>query len=300
MSEIKGICPIIAAPFTEGGAIDYTSLDHLLSVLIKGGVHAVTLFGIAGEYYKLSDEERFEMARFTCDVVKREHGRIIISVTDHATEVAIRSARYFESLGADCLMLLPPFFLKPGADYLLAHMKAVANAVNIPVMIQYAPEQTGVPIAPSVFQVLGKECSNIKYFKVECKPSGPYITALQGLIGETGKIFVGNAGFQLIEGMDRGAIGSMPGCSMFDVYLDIYNSYKTDRSKAIEIHNLLLPMLNHIRQNVEQIIFFEKRILQKRGIIAKEYCRKPSYYTDPYFDRLFEEFYELLGSKYNW
>ena len=77
------------------------------------------------------------------------------------------------------------------------------------------------------------------------------------------QIFVGNAGFQIIECMDRGAIGAMPGCSMYDVYLDIYNNYvEGNREKAIELHNKLLPMLNHIRQNVEQIISFEKRILE--------------------------------------
>ena len=57
MTEIKGICPIIATPFKENGEVDYRSLDNLVRVLIKGGCHAVTLFGIAGEYYKLSDEE---------------------------------------------------------------------------------------------------------------------------------------------------------------------------------------------------------------------------------------------------
>ena len=114
------------------------------------------------------------------------------------------------------------------------------------------------------------------------------------------KIFVGNAGFQLIECMDRGAIGAMPGCSMYDVYLDIYNNYVNgNREKAIEIHNELLPMLNHIRQNVEQIIHFEKKILKLRGIIESDYCRKPSYNSDEYFDKLFETFYNRMADKYN-
>ena len=90
-------------------------------------------------------------------------------------------------------------------------------------------------------------------------------------------------------------------CSMYDVYLDIYNHYVDgDREGAIDLHNKILPMLNHIRQNVEQIISFEKRILKKRGIIACDYCRKPSYDTDPYFDKLFEEFYAEMAARYNW
>ena len=109
------------------------------------------------------------------------------------------------------------------------------------------------------------------------------------------------AGFQLIEAMDRGAIGAMPGCSMYDVYLDIYNHYVSgDRKGAIELHNKILPMLNHIRQNVEQIISFEKRILKLRGVISCDYCRKPSYDSDPYFDKLFDEFYAEMSARYHW
>ena len=301
MTEIKGICPIIATPFLQNGEVDYESLDNLVKTLIKGGCHAVTLFGIAGEYYKLSDDERKKMVEVTVKSAKEVGGKTIISVTDHATEVAVKTAKMFEEMGADCLMMLPPFFLKPGATYLYEHMKAIGKAVKIPIMAQYAPEQTGVAIAPEVFVKLQKECPNIIYYKIECKPAGPYVTSLMKLTDGKMKIFVGNAGFQFIECSDRGAIGAMPGCSMFDVYLDIYNKYVSgDRVGAIETHNKLLPMLNHIRQNVEQIISFEKRILCRRGIIKTDYCRKPSYNTDEYFDKLFDEFYMEMSSRYGW
>ena len=301
MTEIKGICPIIATPFFENGEVDYESLDKLVKTLIKGGCPAVTLFGIAGEYYKLSDDERKKMAEVTIKAAKEVGGKTIVSVTDHATEVAVKTAKMFEEMGADCLMMLPPFFLKPGATYLYEHMKAIGNAVKIPIMAQYAPEQTGVAIAPDVFVKLQKECPNIVYYKIECKPAGPYVTSLMKLTDGRMKIFVGNAGFQFIECSDRGAIGAMPGCSMYDVYLDIYNKYVNgDRMGAIEVHNRLLPMLNHIRQNVEQIISFEKRILCRRGIIKTDYCRKPSYNTDEYFDKLFDEFYAEMSNRYGW
>lgn len=301
LTEIKGICPIVAAPFTDNGEVDYESLDKLVKHLLNGGCHAVTLFGIAGEYYKLSDDEREKMAQVTIKAAKEVGGKTIISVTDHSTEVAVKHAKHFEELGADCLMLLPPFFLKPGAKYLYEHMRTIANAVEIPIMAQYAPEQTGVAIPPETFCKLEKECPNMIYYKIECKPAGPYVTNLMNLTDGKMKIFVGNAGFQLIECMDRGAIGAMPGCSMYDVYLDIYNHYADgDRETAIKLHNKLLPMLNHIRQNVEQIISFEKRILKRRGIIASDYCRKPSYDTDEYFDRLFDEFYKEMAEDYGW
>ena len=104
LTEIKGICPIVAAPFTDNGEVDYESLDKLVKHLLNGGCHAVTLFGIAGEYYKLSDDEREKMAQVTIKAAKEVGGKTIISVTDHSTEVAVKRAKQFEEMGADCLM----------------------------------------------------------------------------------------------------------------------------------------------------------------------------------------------------
>lgn len=302
MSELRGICPIIATPFTAKGAVDYDSMENLIRTLIQGGCQAVTLFGIAGEYYKLTDDEMKKMARLTVDTCKRYGGTSILSVTQHAAQVAVERAKLYEEMGADNLMLLPPFFLKPGQAALYHHMKAVAQAVSLPIMAQYAPEQTGVAIPPQVYAQLFEECPNIKYYKIECKPAGAYISSLLDLTGGQVGVFLGNAGYQFIEGFDRGGIGAMPGCSMFDLYLKMYGEYtRGDRAAAAQTHSsLILPILNHIRQNVEMIIAFEKKTLKKRGIIECDLCREPGFVSDRYYDRLFEEHYERIAPHFTW
>ena len=188
----------------------------------EGGCHGVTLFGIAGEYYKLDDGEQCRMAEALMEEAATFHAATIVSVTDHATEVAMCSARRFAALGADCLMLLPPFFLKPGAAATDRHIRTVAAAVpETPIMVQYAPEQTGVGIPPEVFAAIYRDHPNVCHFKVECKPVGPYVSKLLKLTEGRVSVHVGNAGFNMIEAFARGAVGVMPGCSMFDVYLDI-------------------------------------------------------------------------------
>jgi dihydrodipicolinate synthase/N-acetylneuraminate lyase len=294
MTNIQGVCPIIATPFTSGGAVDTESMRHLLRALIAEGCHALTLFGIAGEYYKLSDCEKQTMIRITVDECRRAGIPSIISVTQHATELAVREARCWQDAGADCLMLLPPFFLKPSAADVYKHVLAAGKAVSIPIMLQYAPEQTGVGIPPDVLARLAAEAPNVNLFKVECKPPGPYITRLLGLC-EAARVFTGNAGFQMIETLDRGAIGVMPGCSMCEVYLGIYDAYMSGRREdAIRLHSVLLPLLNHIRQDVEMIIHYEKKILKKKGMIEHDYCRQPGGSPDEIHDRLFEECYSTL------
>ena len=301
LNLIKGICPIVAAPFAKDESVDYDSLRNLVSTLAKGGCHALTLFGIAGEYYKLSDAEQREMMRVTIDEAHRHSVPVIVSDTRHSTTNAIEFAKEIEAAGADCLMVLPPFFLKPGADLIYAHSLAIAKSVpSMPVVMQYAPEQTGVAISPDVFAKLTDESPNAVYYKIECKPAGRYISSLIGKLGDRIRVFAGNAGYQMLETFDRGAVGAMPGCSMYDLYLDIYDKYfRKDRAGAIEAHNFILPILNHIRQNVEEIIYFEKKILMKRGIIATDVCRSPSFSTDEEFERLFEEYYAMAERRFN-
>lgn len=295
MPDIKGVCPIIATPFTESGEVDYDSMRELMRVLVAGGCHGLTLFGIAGEYYKLSEDECKEMVALVVSECQKGGVPSIISVTQHATELAVKQAQRIEQAGADCLMLLPPFFLKPSAADLYNHMKTIGRAVKIPIMVQYAPEQTGVSIPPEVFERLSKEVENIIYYKVESKPPGSYISRLLDLTQNRARVFVGNAGFQLPEALDRGAVGVMPGCSMFDVYLQIYDYHSQgERESSARIHNTVLPMLNHIRQNVEMIIAYEKKILRKRGFIETDYCRHPTFTPDQVHDELFEEYYEQL------
>ena len=119
------------------------------------------------------------------------------------------------------------------------------------------------------------------------------------MLGDKIRVFAGNAGYQMLETFDRGAVGAMPGCSMYDLYLDIYNKYFAgDRAGAIEAHNFILPILNHIRQNVEEIIYFEKKILMKRGIIATDVCRRPTFSVDDEFEKLFEEYYALTAPRF--
>jgi 4-hydroxy-tetrahydrodipicolinate synthase len=300
IQNIAGVCPIVTTPFKEDGSVDEEGFRHLCRWLIAGGCGALTLFGIAGEYYKLSDAERRTMARWLVEECRNGNTPSIISVTEHATELAVERALEWEAAGADCLMLLPPFFLKPGGASLLEHMRAIIEAVRIPVMVQYAPEQTGVTIAPEALYAVAEGNRERVIFKIENRPPGHTISRVRDISGGTARIFIGNAGFQLLEGLERGAVGTMPGCSMFDIYQRIVALWNTgDKAAAFEIHARLLPMLNHIRQNVEQIILFEKRILVRRGVLKSEYCRKPSFTSDPVFDSIFERLYEEIEKEFS-
>jgi len=293
--DLKGVYPILATPFSGEGDIAYDDIENLTEKLVRGGVHGLLLFGFASEFYKLTDEEREKIAEVVIGTVNKRIP-VVVSITDHSTEVAVKKAKVVERMGADALMILPPFLLGTSDRDVYEHIVAVGEAVNIPVVIQYSPGDTGVAIDVSVFLKAGEEVSNVQYLKVESQPSGVMISEIEKRSEGRIKCFVGNAGFQMLDALERGAVGIMPGCSLFDIYLEIYNKFVSgNKTKAREIHSKFLPLLNFIGQSQEVINKFEKMILKKRGIIKSSYCRKPTFEPDEIYLKLFKAYYQDIS-----
>ena len=278
---LQGIVPILAATFRHDGVLDEDSFQALVQHLLKTSAGAFTLFGLATEFYKLTDSERARMQTlFLAETSKSGKVSGIISITDHSWEVACQKARTAEAQGADALMLLPPYFLGPSENAILEHLQRVVGSVKIPVIIQYAPAQTGVRISPAVFLRLRDSLPNADFVKVETQPPGRYVTELVN--GSQGRLkaLVGYAGVQMPDVLARGAAGIQPGCSFTEIYLELWRLWQVDRPGFQDLHNKLLPYISYWMQTVELIIKVEKVILNKRGIIASDYCRSPSYILD--------------------
>ncbi|MGH2521109.1 MAG: dihydrodipicolinate synthase family protein [Anaerolineales bacterium] len=275
--SIEGIAPILAAPFTDSGTLDEDSFQSLVRHLLNTGASALTLFGLATEFYKLSDADRARMqALLLAETCRSEIVAGVISITDHSWEVAAQRAQAAEEQGADALMLLPPYFLGPGEDAILEHLKRVIGSVRLPVIVQYAPAQTGVRISPDVFLRLREALPNADFIKVETQPPGRYVSQLiersQGRL----KALVGYAGVQMPDVLARGAAGIQPGCSFTEVYLELWRRWHSDKAGFQMLHDKLLPYISYWMQGVELIVKAEKVILKRRDIIVRDYCRSPS------------------------
>jgi len=289
--QISGIVPIIAAPFTNSGALDDDSFQSLVRHLLNTGAPALTLFGLATEFYKLTDHDRLKMQTLLlAETSQSESVAGIISITDHSWEVASQCARDAEAQGADALMLLPPYFLGPSEDAILEHLKRVIGSVKIPVIVQYAPMQTGVRILPEVFLKLRDAVPNADFIKVESQPPGRYVSQLVERSQGRLKSLVGYAGVQMPDVLARGAIGIQPGCSFTEIYVELWRLWQTDKTASLVLHNKLLPYISYWMQGVELIVKAEKVILKRRGIIASDYCRNPSYILDERGQTQIEQF----------
>jgi 4-hydroxy-tetrahydrodipicolinate synthase len=290
MAAFEGVCPIVSTPFASDGSVDYGSLESQIAALAQGGCHGAILFGLAGEFYKLTDEEQGRIVSRSVAAAENHDVDIYVSVTAHATNVAVDRAEAAVATGADGLMLLPPFVNGPSEDDIRAHVEAVGEAVDVPVMVQYAPDVTGVTISPSVFAAISEDLPNVNRYKVECTPPGGYTSALLEQAPDDVAVLVGSGGKALVEALDRGCVGVVPGVALHELYVDVVERYRAgDRAGALERHHELLPYLEHIGQDAEMFIHYEKRVLAERGFIRNPTCRDPSFDPDEHYDALFED-----------
>lgn len=287
--EIIGVNPIVAMPFTASGDIDEASFVRLLEQLATSGAQGTTLFGIASEFPKLTDAERDRLAQLFVSTLAGSPLYRAMSVTDHSTEVAVKRARFYAGLGVDALMLLPPFFLNPNPQAIQEHIFAVLEAVDIPVMVQYAPGETGLPITPEQMAEIAARYPHA-VFKIECNPPVEYTREFLAKAPQA-SVLNGYAGLYMLQMLAAGGKGVMPGCSFTEVYVRIYQHWQNgEQQQAEALHQSLLPYIQRWMTHCEYIIQVEKTILQRRGIIATDYCRRPGWKLTSEDEQLIESF----------
>lgn len=273
---LRGVIPILPTPFTMRGEIDEAGFQRVIDAAISAGVDGVAMFGLASEYYKLADTEREHLTTLLIEFVAKRCPAIV-SIVSHATELAVEEAKRAARQGADALMLMPPFFLATPVPDILDHIRRVMESVEIPVIVQYAPLQTGRVIDASAFATLARQFSNFSHVKVDLVPSGPTIAALTA---NGVKSLVGYMGLHFPEDMSRGAEGVMPTVSIVPGMQRIRQLLETDAEDARRIHGEILPFLNFTMQSVEFLIACEKQLLVEAGLLESAFSRAPAYRLD--------------------
>jgi len=274
-TRLSGVYPIANTPFHPNGAVDFDSQDRLVDHLLEQGAHGLGLFGNASEGYTLSAAERIELMR---RIAKRVNGRVpLVASSGHTgTDAAVELSKEMEDLGADCLMVLPPYFLKTDGDGLMHYFAAISKAVSIPIMVQDAPLMTQVAMPPALLARMGREIERVEYVKVEAPPTPSKITSLIAHAAGSLTIFGGlNCQF-FIEEWQRGGRGQMPGSDRTRDLVDIWNHLENGRrDDAWAIFTRILPLLRFELQPGLGVSA-QKHNLVAAGIIASAQVRHPT------------------------
>ena len=274
MAELTGVIPITATPFDAEGRIDEDSIVSLVEFEARCGVHGLNVLGIMGEFHKLTEPERRRVAEV---FIKSAAGRFPIVVgTSHAgTGACIELSQAAEGAGAAALMVAPPPGLK-GDGAIMAHYRAVAAAVTVPIVVQDEPVTTGVIMSPELLARIANELPACRYVKLEEPPTPTKITALRRLPGgERFRIFGGMNGMFFFEELSRGAVGIMTGVAVPDVLVRIYDLFRAgDVAGAAAMYD---RYASYIRYEGQQGIglALRKEVLRLRGAIRSSYVRPP-------------------------
>lgn len=184
--ELKGIICALATPLTDDGAkIDEPALRDHIEVMIEAGIHVILACGGTGEFSVLRPEERRRVIEVA---VKRVAGRghVLAQTSAIATVDAIESAKHAEAVGADSLMILPPYFEGPTMEGVIRFYERIALAVNIPIMVYNIPVHTGIDLIPDVYRRL-LEIDGI----ASIKDSTASMMRIEELVAVGGDVFPG-------------------------------------------------------------------------------------------------------------
>jgi len=148
----SGACTALVTPFLDG-KVNYPMAEQLLRRQIDAGIRAVVLAGTTGESPTLTDKEKTELFRRSKEYVG-ETCTIIAGTGSNSTAHAIELSKAAESVGADALLVVSPYYNKANPEGLFAHFVSIAHAVNIPIILYNVPSRTGVDIPVSVYKRL--------------------------------------------------------------------------------------------------------------------------------------------------
>lgn len=155
MAIFRGAGVAIVTPFKEDGSVDFDNYGELIEWQIAEGTDAIISCGTTGEASTMTDEEQIETVAYCVDKVK---GRVpvIAGAGSNDTAHGINLSKEIEKIGADALLQVTPYYNKATQKGLIRHYTAIADSVNIPMILYSVPGRTGVNIQPQTVVELAK------------------------------------------------------------------------------------------------------------------------------------------------
>lgn len=198
-----GSYTVAVTPFTgDGSAICTRSLKNYLDWQIECKVPGVIVLGTTGEFLTLSDEERNLVVETTVEHVNgRMH--VLVGTMNAYTPRAVRYSREAEKMGADGLMVLPPYYYTPTDDEIFNYYQAISEAVSIPIMLYNNPFTANIDMTPELVARLTKALHNVRYIKEASMEVG----RVYDIIQETEGVMNVFAGERPVECFLLGAVG---------------------------------------------------------------------------------------------
>ncbi|MCC6990327.1 MAG: dihydrodipicolinate synthase family protein [Acidobacteria bacterium] len=271
---LTGVFNITPTPFLADGTIDHTSLTRLTHFTRDAGVNGMTILGVLGEADKLTEAERDSVIETTMAAAGKDFP-ICIGTTHPGTDGCIAWSRRAQALGAVAVMVAPPKLARSNDAALHRHYVAVAEALDIPVVVQdFPPAVGGITMSPELIAGLAKASPKLQHLKLEDEPSPMKVSQVLALNPDV-RIFGGLGGMMFLEELRHGAIGTMTGFAFPEILVKIHRAFAAgDIDGATEIFYKYCPLIRF--ENQPRInLALRKHIYHRRGVIATPRVRAP-------------------------
>ncbi|MCD8094641.1 MAG: 4-hydroxy-tetrahydrodipicolinate synthase [Ruminococcus sp.] len=266
-----GAAVAIATPMTENDEINFDELGRLIDFNIENSTDAIVICGTTGESSAMSDAEHIACIKYA---VERVAGRVpvIAGTGSNHTSYAVHLSQEAQKLGADALLSVTPYYNKASQAGLIRHFTAIANSVDLPIILYNVPSRTGVNIAPETLKELSK-VDNIVAVK-EASGNISQVAKIKQLCGDSIDIYSGNDD-QIIPIMSlggKGVISVLSNCCPKQTHDICALCLKQKYDEALKIAMGTLPFANVLFCDVNPIPV--KEALNLMGFNAG-HCRLP-------------------------
>ncbi|MGI9415690.1 MAG: dihydrodipicolinate synthase family protein, partial [Hyphomicrobiales bacterium] len=245
MARFRGTYTVLVTPFTaDGSAVDAAALKQLVNWQIEQGIHGLIPLGSTGEFLSMSREER-QQAIDIC--VKETNGRVpvLIGTGAESSLDAIELSREAEAMGADGVMIIPPYYSTPTDNELFEHYRRIGEAISIPIMVYNNPATANVDLVPSTLARLA-EIDAVTMVK-ESTLEVTRVRDIIELCGERLTVFAGILGY---ESFWLGAEGWVAVCSNIlpKESAKLFNLVADDRDQeaALALYKKILPIVRWV------------------------------------------------------
>lgn len=242
----------IVTPMNEDGSINYNQFSDNIEFQIQNHTDAIIVCGTTGESATMTDDEHIECIRFAVEQTKNRIP-VIAGTGSNDTKYAIELSVEAQNLGADALLLVTPYYNKTTQKGLAAHFNAVADSVNIPIVLYNIPSRTGVNICIDTYSLMADH-PNICAVK-EASGNISYVARLIAEYGDKLDVYSGNDD-QIVPIMSlggKGVISVLSNILPHETHQIAQECLDNNMGKATELQLKYLDLINSLFIEVNPI-----------------------------------------------
>lgn len=230
-----GIVTALVTPFRNDESIDFERWENIIEHLIACGINGLFVIGTGGEFYAMTEAERRDAMRFA---IQKVNGRVPVyaHVGAITTRECVALAKHAEEEGADYLVAVTPYYIRPTEDEIVRHFQEICASVKLPLFAYNMPARTGVTLTPTAVRRIADSRPNF----IGLKDSSGKLEQIRDWLSLGICVFMGSDNL-IYPALEQGCAGAVAACSNVapKLFVQLFQAWKNgDSSEAERLQGL--------------------------------------------------------------